>query len=346
MKSIILSLFVILTFTSFSQNESPKYVFGNVEVQEKISGLNKKKVEKLANKVGDYLSVIEADNYSLWFESLSDSTKSRWASHRFQNKFNRLKGYNIKTDKIKIISASLLSTPHDNEAGAEYELIIELNADMDVSNRVNFDKLKTTNDKGNKRQFAMNIVIIEKSFFVNIHSYVNRGESDYNEERQLRYTFDNVEVWTLISGTGQGKARRLARLINSYLTAIETDDYDTWYATFSDSTISRVAPHKFPNKFKRLKEYNITTSTIKIISVNRFSEPFENEVGTEFEIVLELDEEMNVANRVSFDGLKRGETNANKRKIAINVIAGEKGFEMCVHKYTQGDKKKLDSDEK
>lgn len=341
MKSAILSLFILFTFSGISQNTKPKFVFENVQVMNKIPGLNKKKVKQMSSVIGNYLSAIETDNYKDWYASFSDSTIARIASHKFKNKFNRLRGYELNTSLIKVVSVIALETASENEAGVEYEIIVEFDGDMKVSNRVNFDKLKASEEKTSKRQLAMNLVLIEKKFSVCIHTYIEREETDYDQERNLRYSFGNVQVMTQIPGVGQGKARRLAGLLSTYLGAIESNNYDAWYGTFSDSTIARVAPHKFPNKFKRLKGYGITTDTIKIISATRLSSAFENETGREYEIVIELEGEMEVANRVSFDRLKRGEANANKRRIAVNVIANEKGFQMIIHKYGSDFKKQM-----
>jgi len=138
---------------------------------------------------------------------------------------------------------------------------------------------------------------------------------------------------TTVPGAGEGKVKRLAALISDYFSAVENDKYDIWYSKFSDSTIARVAPHKFPNKFRRMKEYEMHGDSIRVLSVNRLASPFENEVGTEFEIVVDFGADINVANRVSFDHLKRGKENTNPRLFGFNVITSEKGYEICIHKY-------------
>ncbi len=145
---------------------------------------------------------------------------------------------------------------------------------------------------------------------------------------------------TTVPGAGEGKVKRLAALISDYFSAVDKDDYDTWYSKFSDSTIARVAPHKFPNKFRRMKEYKMHGDSIRILSVKRLPAPFENEVGTEFEVIVDFGVDMNVANRVSFDHLKRSKENTNPRLFGFNIIASEKGYEICIHKYgsdRQGD---------
>ena len=148
------------------------------------------------------------------------------------------------------------------------------------------------------------------------------------------YTFGKVQFMSSVPGTGENKMKRMANTIQTYLEAIEEDQYATWYETFSDSTISRVAPHKFPNKFRRLKEYKLTTEVIKVVSVERVSPSFENETGTEYKVIIEVSSDMNVANRVSFDHLKRGKENANARLFGINIVTSDKGYKICVHKYT------------
>lgn len=148
------------------------------------------------------------------------------------------------------------------------------------------------------------------------------------------YQFDNIYFETAVPGAGPKKVERLAKLINNYIGAIEKDQYNTWYSLFSDSTISRVAPHKFPNKFRRLKEYHLDTDTIIVTSIKRLSTPFENEVGTEYEVTLQFNSDLVVANRVSFDHLKRSSEIANNRLFGMNIVSSDKGYKVCVHKYT------------
>lgn len=145
---------------------------------------------------------------------------------------------------------------------------------------------------------------------------------------------------TTVPGAGEGKVKRMAALISGYFSAIENDNYTVWYSKFSDSTIARVAPHKFPNKFRRMKEYKMHGDSIRVISMKRLSSPFENEVGTEYEVVVDFGVEMNVANRVSFDHLKRSKESKNKRLMGLNIVSTGKGYAICVHKYgtdKQGD---------
>lgn len=153
-----------------------------------------------------------------------------------------------------------------------------------------------------------------------------------NAQDKIIYQFNNVSFMTTVPGAGEGKVKRLATLISDYVSSIETDSYSVWYSKFSDSTIARVAPHKFPNKFKRMKEYGMHGDTIRVLSVVQLSSPYENEVGTEYEIVVDFGIDLNVANRVSFDHLKGGE-NTNNQAIGFNVITTDKGYVICIHKY-------------
>jgi hypothetical protein len=152
-------------------------------------------------------------------------------------------------------------------------------------------------------------------------------------QEEVVYTFDNVEFMTRVPNAGENRVKRLALAINAYISSIVEDDYDAWYASFSDSTIARVAPHKFPNKFKRLKTYKIQPEHIKVLSVELLSKPFENEVGSEYELVIDFGVDLNVANRVSFDHLKRTDEVANNRRFGMNIVAIGKGYKVIVHKY-------------
>ena len=145
--------------------------------------------------------------------------------------------------------------------------------------------------------------------------------------------FGNVKFMEAVPGVGTNRVKHMATAVNNYIASIVNNEYDDWYASFSDSTIARVAPHKFKNKFKRLKEYGLHSDSIAIISVTQMHKPFANESGREYLLVLDLGLDLNVANRVSFDQLKRTDNNTNKRYIAINVVAIDKDFEICIHKY-------------
>jgi hypothetical protein len=156
------------------------------------------------------------------------------------------------------------------------------------------------------------------------------------------HTFDNVQFMTNVPNAGENKVKRLAVVIDAYISSIVDNDYDAWYASFSDSTIARVAPHKFPNKFKRLKEYKIQSDHITVLSAKLMPKSFENEVGDEYELVLDFGIDLNVANRVSFDHVKRTADIANKRRLGINVITSDKSYKIIVHKY--GSDKKGEND--
>lgn len=145
--------------------------------------------------------------------------------------------------------------------------------------------------------------------------------------------FGNVKFMEAVPGVGTNRVKRMATTVNNYIASIVNNEYDDWYASFSDSTIARVAPHKFKNKFKRLQEYGLHSDSIIVVSVAQTRNPFANESGREYVLVLDLGHDLNVANRVSFDQLKRTDDNANKRYIAINAVAIDKGFEICIHKY-------------
>jgi len=147
------------------------------------------------------------------------------------------------------------------------------------------------------------------------------------------YEFGSVTFLERVPNVGTNRVKRMATAVSEYITSIVNKEYDDWYAAFSDSTIARVAPHKFKNKFKRLQEYGIHSDSIRVISVEELIKPFANEAGTEYVLVLDFGHDLNVANRVSFDHLKRTDSNTNARYIAINVVAIDKSFEICIHKY-------------
>lgn len=136
-----------------------------------------------------------------------------------------------------------------------------------------------------------------------------------------------------IPNAGTKKAERFANVLESYVLSIENDDYEAWYALLSDSTKSRVAPHKFKNKFRRLGEYEFSSEGMEVISIETLKEPFANERGTEYLVTIQFKDSLNVSNRVSFDQIKVGESNEDPQLFALNVITTEKSYLICIHKY-------------
>lgn len=162
----------------------------------------------------------------------------------------------------------------------------------------------------------------------------------YSQQDTTYHHFDNVYFMVPVKGKGNKKAKHLAKLLTTYFTAIEEGNYEKWYDQFSDSTIAFTASKKFPNKFNRLKEYGIHTDTIRVISMKQLSTNIENEVGTEYELIIDFGVKMNVENRVSFDHIKLLPENLNPTLLGVNVILTEKGYEICLHKYfADGDNK-------
>lgn len=157
--------------------------------------------------------------------------------------------------------------------------------------------------------------------------------------QDAKYVFNKVEVHCNVPGMGEGKLKRFSATIEKYITSIETGDYDTWYGLLSDSTISRVAPHKMPRKFARLKEYGIKADTIKIVEAKLLKKAYQNEMGSEYQVILEFPNKLNTANRVSFDPLKTT-TKDQPNRIGMNLIVIGKESSVCIRKYIAGNKDK------
>lgn len=152
-------------------------------------------------------------------------------------------------------------------------------------------------------------------------------------QNEVVYEFGNVQFMERAPNLGLKRVKRMAFTINAYMSSIMNKNYDDWYNSFSDSTIARVNPPKFKNKFKRMQEYGVHYDSIKVISIKELQKPYANETGMEYELVLDFGHDLNVANRVSFDKLKRTDDNTNARYLSINVISINKDFEICIHKY-------------
>ncbi len=162
----------------------------------------------------------------------------------------------------------------------------------------------------------------------------------YSQQDTTYHQFKNVYFMTPVKGKGNKQAKQIAKLLTTYFTAIEEGDYDSWYEQFSDSTIAFTAAKKFPNKFNRLKEYGIHTDTIRVISMKQLATNIENEVGIEYELIIDFGVKMNVENRVSFDHIKLLPENLNPSLFGVNLILTVKGYEICLHKYfADGDNK-------
>lgn len=153
------------------------------------------------------------------------------------------------------------------------------------------------------------------------------------QENTVYYHFDNVYFMTNVPDAGEGKVRRLSQLITRYFDAIEKNDVAAWKACLSDSTISRQIERKFAQKVERLRGYHIVDDTIRVVAINKLAKPSSNEVGTEYEFILDFGVDLNVENRVSFDCVKGSKEHSNPRLFGINVIMNDKGYMICEHKY-------------
>lgn len=154
---------------------------------------------------------------------------------------------------------------------------------------------------------------------------------------------DSVEVKNIagipfheaIPNAGTKKAERFANVLKSYINSIENDDYEAWYGLLSDSTKTRVAPHKFKNKFRRLKEYKLSAEGMEVVSIETLKESFENERGTEYVVTLKFVEPLDVSNRVSFDHQKVTKESDDASLFSVNMITTDKSYKICVHKYVK-----------
>jgi len=148
-----------------------------------------------------------------------------------------------------------------------------------------------------------------------------------------KYVFDNVEIHTNVPGMGEGKLKRFSATISKYITSIEKGDLTAWKSLLSDSTIARVAPHKFTRKLDKLKKYQMSADTIKVVEAKLLGKPFKNEVGSEYQVILEFPKAMNIAERVTFDYVKRSKDVANAHLFAINIVVVGKESFVVIHKY-------------
>lgn len=153
------------------------------------------------------------------------------------------------------------------------------------------------------------------------------------QENPVYFQSGKVYFMTPIPDAHEGKANRLANLITKYFDAIEKNDLVTWKSCFSDSTLARVEERKFQPKLERVRGYGMRADTIRVLQIIRLAKPSSNEVGTEYEIILDFGMDLNVENRVSFDCIKGSEDHANRRLFGINVVMIDKSYAICEHKY-------------
>lgn len=153
------------------------------------------------------------------------------------------------------------------------------------------------------------------------------------QDNTPEFQFENVYFIAPMPDAGEGKMRRLSQLITKYFDAIEKNDVAAWKSCLSDSTISRQIERKFAQKVERLRGYGIHDDSIRIVQINKLPKPNSNEVGTEYELILDFGVDLNVENRVSFDCVKGSKDHTNPRLFGINVIMNDKGYAICEHKY-------------
>lgn len=167
--------------------------------------------------------------------------------------------------------------------------------------------------------------------------FVFSGFATQAQDTTVYYQFDQVYFMTTIPGLGEKKVERLATLLTTYFSAIEDNKYETWYASLSDSTIARINPatnpKKFPTKFNRFREYGIDADSIRVLAVKKLPKALDNEVGTQYELVIDFGKDLTIANRVSHDNVKASKDRTNPRLFGVDVIVSEKDFKICLHQY-------------
>ncbi|MDH4471258.1 MAG: hypothetical protein QE487_01550 [Fluviicola sp.] len=157
------------------------------------------------------------------------------------------------------------------------------------------------------------------------------------QDSTVVYQHENVYFLTTVPGLGEKKVERLAVMLSTYLSAIEDNKYDTWYASLSDSTIARINPalnaKKFQTKFNRFREYGIDCDSIRVLSVKKLPKALDNEVGTQYELIIDFGKDLTITNRVSHDSVKASKDRTNPRLFGVDVIVSEKDFKICLHQY-------------
>jgi hypothetical protein len=161
----------------------------------------------------------------------------------------------------------------------------------------------------------------------------------FAQDEKPVFTFGKVVYYDLVPGMGEGKVKRMSATIEAYFNSIISEDQKAWEGCMSDSTMTRVASMKLPKKFDRLKKYGITDGQFEVVDVKVLNKAYENEVGTEYQVVIEFEKPLIMEERVSFDALKWKNKNDNVSRIAINLVNSGKEYKICLHKHKQGNKK-------
>lgn len=128
------------------------------------------------------------------------------------------------------------------------------------------------------------------------------------------------------AGMTKAEAKVAAATIYEFFRCIDQNDYEGWRKTLSAETFVRVAPHKFPRKFKRLQEYGLQDWKSKtIVSMQSFTEDSFKEKGTMYIVIFQLPEGKKLANRVGFDPLKDMERENKESFMGLHLVKHDDG---------------------
>lgn len=131
--------------------------------------------EAVAVLLSSYFGAIENNQFDTWKACYGDTIQKYVSPKRFNNKFERLKGYGFTGDTIRIKIYQSLSEHLGREPGQQYQLVLDFGNDLNVVNRVSADHLKVYKTHESPQRFGITIVQYNDQFRVDMLKYQADG---------------------------------------------------------------------------------------------------------------------------------------------------------------------------
>lgn len=156
----------------FAQNEVQKPV---VEFTLKTNAFSQDEQAAIQEIVSGYFYGLATNQFDQWKACYGDTIQKYVSPKRFNNKFERLKGYRFSGDTIRVVWIGKLSEHLGREPGIQFQLVLEFEKELNVVNRVSADHLKVYKEMENAQRFGITIVQYGSSFRVDMLKYQADG---------------------------------------------------------------------------------------------------------------------------------------------------------------------------
>lgn len=157
---------------AFAQNEVQKPV---VEIVVKTNFFSQEEQAAIKEVLSAYFSGLTTNQFDQWKACYGDTIQKYVSPKRFNNKFERLKGYGFSGDTIRVVWMGKLNEHLGREPGDQFQLVLEFEKELNVVNRVSADHLKVYKEMEEPNRFGITIVQYGSSFRVDMLKYQADG---------------------------------------------------------------------------------------------------------------------------------------------------------------------------